>query len=108
MIRLSPLPIPDTGQLVGRLWESVSVDLDPVWPADFLVVQQSFNDLPLQQRMIIAMRHFERLDTSEIAAVMNLSRAEANIRYWEALRSLWLGVRRKVAADHTLGVPLKS
>ena len=53
-----------------------------------LRVQEALNSMDPIDREVLALRHFEQLSTSEIAAVLGLSKAGAGSRYLRALKRL--------------------
>jgi RNA polymerase sigma-70 factor (ECF subfamily) len=53
-----------------------------------LRVQEALNSMDALDREVLALRHFERLSTSEIAEVLGLSQAGAGSRYLSAIKRL--------------------
>jgi RNA polymerase sigma-70 factor (ECF subfamily) len=51
-------------------------------------VQEALNSMPLLEREILALRHFEQLSRAEIAQVFGISEAAAGKRYLRALERL--------------------
>jgi RNA polymerase sigma-70 factor (ECF subfamily) len=53
-----------------------------------LLLQESINSMDDLDREVIALKHFEQLTISEIAQVLEISRAAAGRRYLKALKRL--------------------
>lgn len=82
------LPVADPARLAARiLGESAeSPDLDRIEKR--LYLQEALNSLEPIDRELIALKHFERLDSGEIAQVLGLTVAEAGRRYLAAILRL--------------------
>ena len=57
-------------------------------------LQEILNGMDIQDREIIAMRNFEQMSNSEVAAVLQIRESEAGIRYLKALRRLQKEVKQ--------------
>jgi RNA polymerase sigma-70 factor (ECF subfamily) len=53
-----------------------------------LLVQEALNGMDPIDREVLALKHFEQLSTTEIAAVLGLSKAGAGSRYLRAIKRL--------------------
>jgi len=53
-----------------------------------LRVQEALNSLDPLDREVLALRHFEELSNSEVAAVLGLTKTAASNRYIRALKRL--------------------
>jgi len=53
-----------------------------------LIVQEALNSMDPTDREVLALKHFEQLSTSEIAAVLGMSKAGAGSRYLRAIKRL--------------------
>jgi len=51
-------------------------------------LQEALNGMDARDREILALRHFEEMDTAEVATVLGISRSEASNAYVRALKRL--------------------
>jgi RNA polymerase sigma-70 factor (ECF subfamily) len=72
-------------QLLGKL---ITPSQAAIKAETRLYVQEALNSMDPIDREVLALKHFEQLSTSEIAAVLGLSKAGAGSRYLRALKRL--------------------
>ena len=74
--------------MAQRLWRRPVSDSESCLSKDQIDLQRAFNELPIKDRVILAMRHFERLSNKEIAQALGLAEATVSNRYWQALQRI--------------------
>src|SRR5262245_31255966 len=83
------LPEADSASLAAQLLGKLSTPSQAAIKAETrLYVQEALNSMDPLDREVLALRHFEQLSTSEIAAVLGLSKAGAGSRYLRAIKRL--------------------
>ena len=83
------LPLADSVSLAAQLLGTLTTPSQAVIKAETrLLVQEALNSMDPIDREVLALKHFEQLSTSEIAAVLGLSKAGAGSRYLRALKRL--------------------
>ena len=83
------LPLADSVSLAAQLLGTLTTPSQAVIKAETrLLVQEALNSMDPIDREVLALKHFEQLSTSEIAAVLGLSKAGAGSRYLRAIRRL--------------------
>jgi RNA polymerase sigma-70 factor (ECF subfamily) len=83
------LPEADSASLAAQLLGKLTTPSQAAIKAETrLFVQEALNSMDPIDREVLALKHFEQLSTSEIAAVLGLSKAGAGSRYLRALKRL--------------------
>jgi RNA polymerase sigma-70 factor (ECF subfamily) len=83
------LPGADSMSLAAYLLGTItSVSQAAIKAEKRLLLQESLNSMEELDREVIALKHFEQLTISEIAQVLEISRASAGRRYLKALKRL--------------------
>jgi RNA polymerase sigma-70 factor (ECF subfamily) len=83
------LPEADSASLAAQLLGKLTTPSQAAIKAETrLYVQETLNSMDPVDREVLALKHFEQLSTSEIAAVLGLSKAGAGSRYLRALKRL--------------------
>lgn len=83
------LPGANSLSLAAHLLGSMSASsADAVKVETRMHVQEALNAMDEMDREILALRHFERLDTDEIARVLSLSKRDVGKRYLRAIKRL--------------------
>src|SRR5262245_46654979 len=83
------LPEADSISLAAQLLGSITTPSQAAIKAETrLFVQEALNSMDPLDREVLALKHFEQLSTSEIAAVLGLSKAGAGSRYLRAIKRL--------------------
>ena len=83
------LPEADSVSLANQLLGKLTTPSQAAIKAETrLYVQEALNSMDPIDREVLALKHFEQLSTSEIAAVLGLSKAGAGSRYLRALKRL--------------------
>ena len=83
------LPEADSVSLANQLLGKLTTPSQAAIKAETrLFVQEALNSMDPLDREVLALKHFEQLSTSEIAAVLGLSKAGAGSRYLRALKRL--------------------
>jgi RNA polymerase sigma-70 factor (ECF subfamily) len=83
------LPAANSVSLAAQLLGKISSPSQAAIKAETrLRVQEALNSMDALDREVLALRHFERLSTSEIAEVLGLSQAGAGSRYLLAIKRL--------------------
>src|ERR1700694_5158368 len=83
------LPEADSASLAAQLLGKLTTPSQVAIKAETrLYVQEALNSMDPVDREVLALKHFEQLSTSEIAAVLGLSKAGAGSRYLRALKRL--------------------
>ncbi len=52
------------------------------------MVEQMLSEIPLVDREVLVLRHFEQLTNDEVAEILKISRTAASNRYVRALRRM--------------------
>jgi RNA polymerase sigma-70 factor (ECF subfamily) len=82
-------PLVDSVSLAAQLLGTLTTPSQAVIKAETrLLVQEALNSMDPIDREVLALKHFEQLSTSEIAAVLGLSKAGAGSRYLRAIKRL--------------------
>src|ERR1700722_14551272 len=83
------LPMADSVSLAAQLLGTLTTPSQAAVKAETrLLVQEALNSMDPIDREVLALKHFEQLSTSEIAAVLGLSKAGAGSRYLRAIKRL--------------------
>jgi RNA polymerase sigma-70 factor (ECF subfamily) len=83
------LPEADSASLAAQLLGTITSPSEAVVKAEQrLCVQEALNAMDPTDREVLALKHFEQLSTTEIAAVLGLSKAGAGSRYLRAIKRL--------------------
>jgi RNA polymerase sigma-70 factor (ECF subfamily) len=83
------LPEADSASLAAQLLGTITSPSEAAVRAEQrLYVQEALNGMDPIDREVLALKHFEQLSTSEIAAVLGLSKAGAGSRYLRAIKRL--------------------
>ena len=83
------LPTVDSVSLAAQLLGKLTTPSQAAVKAETrLLVQEALNAMDPIDREVLALKHFEQLSTSEIAAVLGLSKAGAGSRYLRAIKRL--------------------
>lgn len=83
------LPEADSASLAAQLLGALTSPSQAVQRAELrLQVQSALAELDPTDREVLALKHFEQLSTTEIAAVLGLSKAGAGHRYVKAVKRL--------------------
>jgi RNA polymerase sigma-70 factor (ECF subfamily) len=83
------LPLADTMSLAAQLLGTFTTPSQAAIKAETrLLVQEALNGMDPIDREVLALKHFEQLSTSEIAEVLDLSKAGAGRRYLRAIKRL--------------------
>jgi RNA polymerase sigma-70 factor, ECF subfamily len=83
------LPEADSVSLAAQLLGKLTTPSQAAIKAETrLYVQEALNSMNPIDREVLALKHFEQLSTSEIAAVLGLSKAGAGSRYLRAIKRL--------------------
>jgi RNA polymerase sigma-70 factor (ECF subfamily) len=83
------LPEVDSVSLANQLLGKLTTPSQAAIKAETrLLVQEALNSMDPLDREVLALKHFEQLSTSEIAAVLGLSKAGAGSRYLRAIKRL--------------------
>jgi RNA polymerase sigma-70 factor (ECF subfamily) len=83
------LPEADSISLAAQLLGQLTTPSQAAIRAELrLLVQEALNTMDPIDREVLALKHFEQLSTSEIAAVLGLSKAGAGSRYLRAIKRL--------------------
>jgi RNA polymerase sigma-70 factor (ECF subfamily) len=83
------LPEADSASLAAQLLGTMTSPSEAAVKAEQrLYVQEALNAMDPTDREVLALKHFEQLSTSEIAAVLGLSKAGAGSRYLRAIKRL--------------------
>jgi RNA polymerase sigma-70 factor (ECF subfamily) len=83
------LPMVDSASLAAQLLGSVTSPSRAVVKAETrLLVQEALNAMDPIDREVLALKHFEKLSTAEVAQVLGLSKAGAGSRYLRAIKRL--------------------
>lgn len=83
------LPEADSASLAAQLLGKLTTPSQAAIKAEMrLRVQEALNGMDPVDREILALKHFEQLTTSEIAQVLDLSKAGAGSRYLRAIKRL--------------------
>ncbi len=83
------LPEADSISLAAQLLGTVTSPSQAAIKAETrLLVQEALNSMDPIDREVLALKHFEQLSTSEIGAVLGLSKAGAGSRYLRAIKRL--------------------
>jgi RNA polymerase sigma-70 factor (ECF subfamily) len=83
------LPEADSASLAAQLLGKLTTPSQAAIKAETrLYVQEALNSMDPIDREVLALKHFEQLSTSEIAAVLGLSKAGAGSRYLRAIKRL--------------------
>jgi RNA polymerase sigma-70 factor (ECF subfamily) len=83
------LPLADSVSLAAQLLGTLTTPSQAVIKAETrLLVQEALNSMDPIDREVLALKHFEQLSTTEIAAVLGLSKAGAGSRYLRAIKRL--------------------
>src|SRR5438552_4054253 len=83
------LPQADSISLAAQLLGKLTTPSQAAIKAEMrLAVQDALNSMDPIDREVLALKHFEQLSTSEIAAVLGLSKAGAGSRYLRAIKRL--------------------
>jgi RNA polymerase sigma-70 factor, ECF subfamily len=83
------LPEADSASLAAQLLGKLTTPSQAAVKAETrLYVQEALNSMDPLDREVLALKHFEQLSTSEIAAVLGLSKAGAGSRYLRAIKRL--------------------
>ena len=83
------LPAADSASLAAQLLGTVTSPSEAAVKAEQrLYVQEALNAMDPTDREVLALRHFEQLSMTEIAAVLGLSKAGAGSRYLRAIKRL--------------------
>jgi RNA polymerase sigma-70 factor (ECF subfamily) len=83
------LPEADSASLAAQLLGKLTTPSQAAIKAETrLYVQEALNSMDPVDREVLALKHFEQLSTSEVAAVLGLSKAGAGSRYLRALKRL--------------------
>ena len=83
------LPLADSVSLAAQLLGTLTTPSQAVIKAETrLLVQEALNGMDPIDREVLALKHFEQLSTTEIAAVLGLSKAGAGSRYLRAIKRL--------------------
>jgi RNA polymerase sigma-70 factor (ECF subfamily) len=83
------LPLADSVSLAAQLLGTLTTPSQAAIKAETrLLVQEALNGMDPIDREVLALKHFEQLSTTEIAAVLGLSKAGAGSRYLRAIKRL--------------------
>lgn len=83
------LPEADSASLAAQLLGTITSPSEAAVKAEQrLYVQEALNAMDPVDREVLALKHFEQMSTSEIAAVLGLSKAGAGSRYLRAIKRL--------------------
>jgi RNA polymerase sigma-70 factor, ECF subfamily len=83
------LPEADSMSLAAHLLGRLTTPSQAAIKAETrLMVQEALNNMDPVDREVLALKHFEQLSTSEIAAVLGMSKAGAGSRYLRAIKRL--------------------
>jgi RNA polymerase sigma-70 factor (ECF subfamily) len=83
------LPLADSVSLAAQLLATLTTPSQPAIKAETrLLVQEALNGMDPIDREVLALKHFEQLNTAEIAVVLGLSKAGAGSRYLRAIKKL--------------------
>lgn len=83
------LPEADSASLAAQLLGQLTTPSQAAIKAEMrLHVQEALNAMDPIDREVLALKHFEQLSTSEIGAVLGLSKAGAGSRYLRAIKRL--------------------
>jgi RNA polymerase sigma-70 factor (ECF subfamily) len=83
------LPEADSVSLAAQLLGKLTTPSQAAVKAEMrLHVQEALNGMDPLDREVLALKHFEQLSTSEMAAVLGLSKAGAGSRYLRAIKRL--------------------
>lgn len=84
-----PLPQVTSFALASRLVGNVTAPVDRAVRAERqLKLEEAVNEMADEDREIIALRHFEEMTTTEVAAALGISEPAAGMRYLRAIRRL--------------------
>jgi RNA polymerase sigma-70 factor (ECF subfamily) len=83
------LPEADSASLAAQLLGTITTPSEAAIKAEQrLYVQEALNSMDPIDREVLALKHFEQLSMSQIAAVLGLSKAGAGSRYLRAIKRL--------------------
>jgi len=83
------LPEADSVSLAAHLLGQLTTPSQAAIKAETrLIVQDALNNMDPTDREVLALKHFEKLSTSEIAEVLGMSKAGAGSRYLRAIKRL--------------------
>ena len=83
------LPEADSVSLAAHLLGQLTTPSQAAIRAETrLMVQEALNSMDPLDREVLALKHFEQLSTSEMAAVLGMSKAGAGSRYLRAIKRL--------------------
>jgi RNA polymerase sigma-70 factor, ECF subfamily len=83
------LPEADSASLAAQLLGKLTTPSQAAIKAETRIyVQEALNSMDPIDREVLALKHFEQLSTTEIAQVLNLSKAGAGSRYLRAIKRL--------------------
>ena len=83
------LPEADSVSLAAHLLGQLTTPSQAAIKAETrLMVQEALNSMDPLDREVLALKHFEQLSTSEMAAVLGMSKAGAGSRYLRAIKRL--------------------
>ena len=83
------LPMADSVSLAAQLLGKLTTPFQAAIKAERRIyVQEALNSMDPIDREVLALKHFEQLSTSEIAEVLEISKAGAGSRYLRAIKRL--------------------
>lgn len=75
--------------LLNRLADSITSPSKKIMRKErAVIVRQIIDELPLQDKEIIFMRHFEQMDYNDCAVILEISLEAVKMRYYRALKRL--------------------